>query len=367
MKVRYSYLPEQFADPAEIFEEMRKLVATGDFTLGKPVQEFERRFAALIGVKHAIGVGSGTDGLKLALKAAGIGHGDEVITAANTFVSSVGAINEIGATPVLVDVDDSFCLAADQLEAASTPRTKAILPVHLTGNVCDMPAVMAIARRRRLAVVEDACQAILAEFDGKRAGTWGVAAGFSFHPLKNLNIWGDGGAVVTDDDAVAERLRLLRNHGLKDRDRVEILGYNSRLDSLQAIVGNWLIGSVDTVTSQRIENAAFYDRHFSQIPQIRIPPRRSGSKCVYHLYMVFAKDRDALLQYCLDHGISAKIHYPVPLYRQQGLRHLGYETGRFPVTDRHAETVISFPVDQHVTSTQQGLVVETVKAFYRGH
>lgn len=230
MKVRYSYLPEQFADPAEIFEEMRKLVATGDFTLGKPVQEFERRFAALIGVKHAIGVGSGTDGLKLALKAAGIGHGDEVITAANTFVSSVGAINEIGATPVLVDVDDSFCLAADQLEAAITPRTKAILPVHLTGNVCDMPAVMAIARRHRLAVVEDACQAILAEFDGKRAGTWGVAAGFSFHPLKNLNIWGDGGAVVTDDDAVAERLRLLRNHGLKDRDRVEILRYYGAKD-----------------------------------------------------------------------------------------------------------------------------------------
>jgi dTDP-3-amino-2,3,6-trideoxy-4-keto-D-glucose/dTDP-3-amino-3,4,6-trideoxy-alpha-D-glucose/dTDP-2,6-dideoxy-D-kanosamine transaminase len=255
MKVRYSYLPQQFAEPAAILDEIRKVAAAGDFTLGKPVVEFERRFAAMIGVKHAIGVGSGTDSLKLALKAAGIERGDEVITAANTFVSSVGAINEIGAVPVLVDADDSFCLATDLLESAITPRTKAIMPVHLTGNVCDMPAVMAIAGRHGLAVVEDACQAILGEFEGKRAGTWGVASGFSLHPLKNLNVWGDGGVVVTDDDVVAEHLRQLRNHGLKDRDTVEILGYNSRLDSVQAIVGNWLIGSVEQITAQRIENA----------------------------------------------------------------------------------------------------------------
>ena len=172
----------------------------------------------------------GTDSLKLALKAVNVGPGDEVITAANTFVSTVGAINEIGAVPILIDADDSFCLDPDKLEAAIMPRTRAILPVHLTGSTCDMPAVMAIADRHGLTVIEDACQAILAEFDGKRAGTWGVASGFSLHPLKNLNVWGDGGVIVTDDDAVAERLRLLRNHGLKDRDTVEILGYNSRLE-----------------------------------------------------------------------------------------------------------------------------------------
>ncbi|HEV2188423.1 MAG TPA: DegT/DnrJ/EryC1/StrS family aminotransferase [Stellaceae bacterium] len=365
MKVRYSYLTRQFAEPAAIFDEMRKLVATGDFTLGEPVAEFERRFAAMIGIKHAIGVGSGTDSLKLALKAANVGHGDEVITAANTFVATVGAINEIGAIPVLVDVDDSFCLAPDKLEAAITPRTRAIVPVHLTGNTCDMPAVMAIARGHGIAVVEDACQAILAEFDGKRAGTWGAAAGFSLHPLKNLNIWGDGGVVVTDDDVVAERLRLLRNHGLRDRDTVEVLGYNSRLDSLQAIVANWLIGSVHEITSQRVDNAAFYDRHFSQIPQIRVPPRRPIRKSVYHLYMVFAEERDTLLRYCVDRGIGAKIHYPIPLYQQKGLRHLGYEPGSFPITDQHAKSVISFPVDQHTTSAERRLVVETVEAFYR--
>jgi aminotransferase EvaB len=228
-----------------------------------------------------------------------------------------------------------------------------------------MPAVMAIARRHGLAVVEDACQAILAEYDGKRAGTWGMAAGFSLHPLKNRNIWGDGGIVVTDDDAVANRLRLLRNHGLSDRNTVEILGYNSRLDSLQAIVGNWLIGSVDEITSRRIENAAFYDRRFGEIRQIRVPPRAATGKCVFHLYMVFAEDRDALLQHCLDRGIGAKVHYPVPIYRQKALRHLGYAPGSFPVADRHAASVISFPVDQHVTGAQLDSVVETVKAFYR--
>jgi aminotransferase EvaB len=151
----------------------------------------------------------------------------------------------------------------------------------------------------------------------------------------------------------------LRNHGLRDRDTVDILGYNSRLDSLQAIVGNWLIDSVPEITAQRIQNAAFYDRHFNQIRQIRIPPRRPAEKSVYHLYMVFAEDRDALLRHCLDQGIGAKIHYPIPLYQQQGLRHLGYEPGAFPITDQHAKTVISFPVDQHITGEEQALVVET--------
>jgi len=200
--VRYSYLLEQFAEASPILAEIGRLVATGDFTLGKPVAEFERRFAELIGTRHAIGVGSGTDALKLPLKALGVGHGDEVITAANTFIATVGAIAETGATPVLVDCDDSFCLNVDQVEAAITAKTKAIMPVQLTGEVVDMVRLMEIARRHSLPVVEDACQAILGEFEGKRAGMWGLASGFSLHPLKNLNVWGDGGIVVTDDDAV---------------------------------------------------------------------------------------------------------------------------------------------------------------------
>jgi dTDP-3-amino-2,3,6-trideoxy-4-keto-D-glucose/dTDP-3-amino-3,4,6-trideoxy-alpha-D-glucose/dTDP-2,6-dideoxy-D-kanosamine transaminase len=364
-KVRYSYLPQQFADPTEILEELRRFVPTGDFTLGKPVGEFERRFADVIGTRHAIGCGSGTDALKLPLKALDIGHGDEVITTANTFIATVGAINEIGARPVFVDCDDSFCMDVSQVEAAITPRTKAIMPVHFTGYMTDMRRLMPIAKKHKLPVVEDACQGILADIEGKKSGTWGIAGGFSLHPLKNLNVWADGGIMVTNDDAMAEKLRLLRNHGLKNRDEIEILGYNSRLDSVQAIVGNWLIKDVHDITSKRIENAAYYDAALREISQVRVPSRPSDCKRVFHLYIVFAERRDQLLQYCLDKGIEAKVHYPIPLYQQKGLAHFGYKPGDFPVSDRHAREIISFPCDQHLSREQQDYVIATVRNFYR--
>mgnify|MGYP006093237813 CR=1 FL=1 len=364
-KVRYSYLPEQFANPDAIFDELKRLVLSGDFTLGKPVAEFERRFAEMIGVKHAIGVGSGTDALKLPLKALGIGHGDEVITAANTFIATVGGINEIGARPVLVDSDpDTFCMDVSKVEEAITENTKAIMPVQITGEVVDMTALMSIAEKHNLPIIEDACQGIFSECDGKRSGTWGVAGGFSLHPLKNLNVWGDAGVVVTNDDEMNHKLRLLRNHGMRNRDEIEILGYNSRLDSVQAVVGNWLIDSTADITAKRIQNGTYYDEGLKDITGIRLPERPSNHKRVYHLYMVFAEHRDELFQYCLDNGVEAKVHYPIPLYQQDGLKHLGYAPGTFPITDIHADTVISFPVDQHITHDQQDIVIETVKSFY---
>lgn len=363
-KVRYSYLPQQFSDPAPILAEIARVVASGHFTLGRPVAEFERRFADMLGVRHAIGVGSGTDALKLSLKALGIGPGDEVITAANTFIATVGAIHELGARAVLVDCDDSFCMDVTQVEAAITPRTRAIMPVQFTGEVVDMPRLMAIAERHGLPVVEDACQGILSEWEGRRSGTWGRAAGFSLHPLKNLNVWGDGGVIVTNDDALNDTLRLLRNHGLKTRDEVALLGCNSRLDTIQAVVGNWLIDQTPEITERRIAHAATYDAAFRDIPGITVPPRRAGVKRVFHLYMVFAERRDDLLRHCLDQGIEAKVHYPIPLYQQEGLKGLGYAPGTFPVTDRHARSVISFPVDQHLESAEQDLVIEAVRAFY---
>ncbi|MBV8602587.1 MAG: DegT/DnrJ/EryC1/StrS family aminotransferase [Candidatus Eremiobacteraeota bacterium] len=365
-RVRYSYLAQQFDAAAidEILERMRGVVESGAFTLGPAVAEFESQFAGLIGVRHAIGVGSGTDALKLGLRALNVGHGDEVITAANTFVASVGAIAEPGAVPVFVDCDDSFCMDVALVERAITPRTKAILPVHFTGETVSMKPLTAIAERHRLPLIEDACQAILAESDGKRAGTWGTVAGFSLHPLKNLNVWGDAGVVVTADDALAAKLRLLRNHGLCGRDEVEILGYNSRLDSVQAVVGSWLIGQTHEITARRIEHAAYYDAAFDAIAGVRVPPRRPGSRRVFHLYMVFAERRDDLYAYCQEHGIKAKIHYPIPIYRQRALRHLGHAEGDFPVADRHAREVISFPVDQHISRAEQDYVVEIVRKFY---
>jgi dTDP-4-amino-4,6-dideoxygalactose transaminase len=363
--VRYSYLPQQFAEIDDLMAELRGFVATGDFTLGEPLRRFETQFARLIGTRHAIGVASGTDAIKLSLKALGVGHGDEVITAANTFVATVGAINEIGARLVFVDVDDTFCLDVDRVEAAITERTKAIVPVHFTGYMTDMRRLAPIAERHRLAVVEDACQAILGAIDARNAGTWGDTGAFSLHPLKNLNVWGDGGVIVTNDEATSETLRLLRNHGLIGRDEVRLLGYNSRLDTLQAVVGNWLIGQTEDITRRRIENAAYYDEHLREIAQIRIPPRPADMCCVYHLYIVFAEDRDGLYAHCRNHGVECKIHYPVPIYRQEGLAFLGHRPGDFPVTDRHAAEIITFPVDQHLGRAEQDHVVATVRDYYR--
>jgi aminotransferase EvaB len=365
MGVRYSYLADQFANADDLWANLKDFVATGDFTLGQPLQEFEARFAKLMGVRHAVGVNSGTDAIKLALKAQGVRPGDEVITAANTFVATVGAICELGAKPVFVDCDDTFCMNASLIEAAITKKTKAICPVHFTGYMTDMTIVMELAEKHDLVVVEDACQSILGEIDGRKAGTWSKAGAFSLHPLKNLNVWSDGGVIVTDDDELASKLKLMRNHGLKDRDTVELLGFNSRLDTFQAVVGNWLIPQTENIAEQRIKNASYLDEHLSKIGGIKIPPRPSRYKIVYHLYIVFADNRDELLKYCLDNGIEAKVHYPVPIYRQPALMELGHVEGDFPVTDAHTKKIITFPCDQHLSTSHLDYIVKTVTEFYQ--
>lgn len=367
-KVRFSYLPQQFAEPDEILAEVRRHLLTCSFTLGPEVERFEKSFAGLIGARHAVGVGSGTDALMLSLKALGVGHGDEVITAANTFIATVGAIHAAGARPVLVDVTPSFTVDSERVEEAVTPRTKVLLPVHLTGEPADMGAILGIAERRGLAVVEDACQAILAEIDGRTVGTFGAAAGYSLHPLKNLNVWGDGGIVVTDSPEIDARLRLLRNHGLRSRDEVEVLGYNSRLDSVQAIVGNWLIGQVHDITAKRIAHAARYDEAFAELEgDVTIPPRRPGVRRVFHLYIIEARRRDELYRYLHGRGVEAKIHYPIPLHLQKGLAHLGYKEGDFPEAERQARSILTLPADQHLAPDQIEYAIEAVRTFYRDH
>ena len=367
MQVRYSYLQQQFEDCDDLWEDLKEFVTTGDFTLGKPLQEFEEKFATLIGTKYAVGVNSGTDAIKLSLKALGIGHGDEVITTANTFVATVGAIAELGAIPVFVDCDDTFCMNVDLLETAITPRTKSIVPVHFTGYMTDMRKLLPIAEKNELPVVEDACQSILGAIDGKNAGTWAKTGAFSLHPLKNLNVWSDGGVIVTNDDSLVNKLRLLRNHGMVDRDTIGILGCNSRLDTIQAVVGNWLIPQTEVIAQKRIKNAAYYDRHLGDLPKIIIPPRPRDYRIVYHLYIVFAERRDELLKYCLDQGVEAKVHYPVPIYRQPALAHLGHKEGDFPVTDAHTQKIITLPCDQHLSQKEMDFVIQTVTKFYRNY
>jgi len=365
MKVRYSYLKQQFSNSEDLWSKLRKFVSTGDFTLGKELTKFENNFAKLMGSKYAIGVNSGTDAIKLSLRALNIGAGDEVITAANTFVATVGAITEIGAKPIFVDCDDTFCINTDLVEKKITSKTKAIVPVHFTGYMTNMPKLMKITKKYRIPIVEDACQSILANINKKNAGTWGDFGAFSLHPLKNINVWSDGGIITTNNLKHYNKLKLLRNHGLVDRDTVKICGYNSRLDTFQAVVGNWLIPQTNNIALQRIKNAKYYDDHLKSIKEITIPPRPQNYKIVYHLYIVFAKKRDQLLKFCIDNGIEAKVHYPVPIYRQPGLKYLGYKKGDFPITDGHTHKIITFPCDQHMKKEELDYIIKIINQFYK--
>ncbi len=366
MGVPFSYLYRQFADVDLYLDDLREFVKTGDFTLGRPLSEFEQRFAQLCSAPHAIGVGSGTDALILSLRALGVGPGDEVITCATTFIATVGAIVMTGARPVLVDSEDGFVIAASQIEAAITHRTKAIVPVHYTGNVPDMAAIVKIADRHGLPIVEDACQAIGASLGGRPVGSWGRTACFSLHPLKNLNVWADGGLIVTHSEELAEQLRLLRNHGLVNRDEVRIFGTNSRLDTLQAVVGNRLIAQADSITQQRIENARVYDEALAELgDDISVPTRRQGVRHVFHLYMVRARRRDELLAWLQEREVEAKVHYPIPVHLQEAARALGYPRGSFPVCEADSRQIITLPAHQHLTGDEIAYAIDCVRAFYR--
>ena len=364
--VNWSYLKDQFDEKNtdEILSLIKEFIPTGDFTLGKPVQEFESRFAKMVGLKYAIGVNSGTDAIKLSLKALGIGPGDEVITTANTFIATVGAITELFAIPIFVDCTDDFCMDVSKVKEKITSKTKAIVPVHLAGQMTNMEELTKIAREYNLPIVEDSCQCILGEINNKLAGTFGNTGAFSLHPLKNLNVWGDAGIIVTNDKILNDKLRKLRNHGLVSRDTVEMLGCNSRLDSIQAIIGNWLIDDVHNITDKRIKNAAYLDNNLSKINGITIPTRYKNRKLVYHLYIVFADDRDNLINFCKSKGIEVKIHYPIPVYRQEALSFLKHKKGDFPITDKHAQQMISFPAHDHLTNDQLEYIVKIVTQFY---
>lgn len=364
MSVPYSYLPRQFAEIDHILADIKKLVHSGDFTLGKPVQEFEERFAKLIGTKYAVGVGSGTDALFLALKALGVGAGDEVITAANTFVATAGAIETAGARIVFVDCDEKARIDASKIEAAITPRTKVIMPVVWGGQPPDMPRIMDIAKKHKLQVVEDTCQGIGAAIAGKSCGTYGLMAGFSLHPLKNLNVWGDGGVIVTSSEEMRDKLRLLRNHGMSSRDEYAFYAYNSRLDSLQAVVGNHLIKDFRWITDTRIENAKTLDKALGQIKGIKLPPRSSDEVHVYHLYQFHAQRRDELVAFLQSRGIEAKVHYPIPLHLQPASRPLGYKKGDFPMAEADAAATATLPVHQHLTKQEMGYMISCVQEFY---
>lgn len=350
----------------ELLESVARVLESGQFILGEELAKFESSFAGLCGTKYAVGVANGTDALFLAMKALGIGKGNEVITAPNSFLASASSIHLAGGTPVFADVRDDFNIDPGQVRRRITPGTKAIMPVHLTGRPADMEAILGIAREYGLAVVEDCAQAVAAEYTGKPVGSFGDAGCFSLHPLKNLSVCGDGGMITTSDDRIYQQLLKARNHGLKNRDECEFWSYNSRLDNLHAAMMNVKLRHLPAWTERRRAIAAFFTARLKGLPVIA-PADKPSEKAVYHTYIVQAEKRDELKQYLADKEIDTKIHYPIPIHLQDAAKNLGYREGDFPVTERQAGTILSLPVYPELTDEQVEYVADSVSGFYKNN
>jgi dTDP-4-amino-4,6-dideoxygalactose transaminase len=335
-------------------------LSRGDYILGEDVALFEQEFADYCGVAHAIGVDSGTSALELALRANGIGAGDEIITAANTFVATAFAISHTGATPVLVDVDPvTYTLDPALTAVAITDRTKAIMPVHLYGQPAHMEQIRELARAHDLSVIEDACQAHGAREGGTRAGALGDVAAFSFYPAKNLGAQGDGGIVVTSDGEVATRLRLLRNYGEIHKYRSVVVGYNRRMDTIQASMLLAKLPHLDAWNEARRRHAEQYDELLSELP-VALPAARPDVEHVWHLYVIRVSDRDAVRRKLADLGVETGIHYPVPIHLQPAYRNLGYERGDFPITEALADEILSLPMYPELPESAPARVAEAL-------
>jgi dTDP-4-amino-4,6-dideoxygalactose transaminase len=348
----------------EVDAAMARVLETTAFIKGEDCGAFEREFAAYCGAAHAVGVANGTDALILALRAYGVGPGDEVVTVANTFIATGEAILLNGAKPVFVDVDPvTFTMDPSKVEAAITPRTKVILPVHLYGHPADMDAINAIAGRHGLPVLEDAAQAHGAEIGGRRAGTLGHAACFSFYPGKNLGAYGDAGAVVSNDADFAARLRQIANHGggANKYDNV-VLGTNSRLDTLQAAVLRVKLRHMETWDKERRERVAAYDRALAGVPGLTLPRERAGAKSAWHLYTVRSQDRAALQAALKEQGIATAVHYPRPIHLQPAMAPAGGRAGDLPVSEMLTKEVLCLPLYPELPFEDLARVADAVRA-----
>lgn len=342
-----------------------QVIDSGQFVLGPQVAAFEVAMAKMCGTRFAVSVNSGTDALALSLRAMGIGTGDEVITAPNSFVASASCIAICGATPVFADVGDDYLIDPAAIEKAITPRTKAIVPVHLTGAACDMTAINKIANAHHLVVVEDAAQAILAEHQGRRVGSLSHAGCFSLHPLKTLNACGDGGVITTNDGALVDKLKKLRNLGLRSREQCEDWCSNSRLDTMQAAMLLVKLDHLERWTQKRIDHAAYYQKQLATTSQITCPMTPSGHRNVYHTFVVQAQQRDALQQHLASCGVQTAVHYPIPIHLQDVAKYLGHGVGSFPKAEAQAHQILSLPIHPELSSEQLAHVVSSITAFYQ--
>jgi dTDP-4-amino-4,6-dideoxygalactose transaminase len=366
MKVPFVDLYSQYQSiQSEIDSAIQTVIQETAFIGGKHVEEFETNFASLYGVKHCIGVANGTDSLYIIMKMLGIGPGDEVITVANSWISSSETISQTGAKPVFVDIEPQYyTIDVAQLEAAITPRTKAIIPVHLQGQMCDMDCIMAIAEKHQIPVIEDCAQSHFSEWNGKRAGTMGIAGSFSFYPGKNLGAYGDAGCIITNSDELATKCKMYARHGALKKHQHEIEGINSRLDGLQAAILKAKLPHILKWTDQRIANAALYSDLFKGNSNVVCPEVRPQTKHTFHLYVIRVAKRAELMQFLKENGVETAIHYPEILPLLPAYQYLEHTANDFPISANYSGHILSLPMYPELTSAQITHVVNTINRFF---
>lgn len=365
LKINHNYLSSQFSDYKKILKKISKIVQSNDFTLGKEVDIFEKNIKKLINAKNIVAVGSGTDAIYLSLKCLGIKEGDEVITTPFTFYATIGAIVTSGAKPVFADINYDYNISPIEIEKKISKKTKAIIPVHWAGKICNMREISKISKKYSIPIIEDACHAILAKRYNKFAGNFGDMGCFSLHPLKNLNAWGDGGYIAVKNYKNYKKLSLMRNHGLINRNKNLFFGYNSRLDTIQAVVANHLLKKLKNITKKRIANAKYLDLKLKKIKDIELINRDKDSTEVFHLYCLrIKKKRNIIIKELKKNSIDVKIHYPIPMHLQPAAKNMGYKKGDFPITEKISKQTISLPVHEYITKKDLNKIIAIFKNNY---
>ena len=364
MKVELIDLRDRFKEEGKaIIKIVEKVLSKGNLILTKEVQNFEKSICKFTGAKFCLGLNSGTDALMMSLWSSGIKRGDEVITSPISFVATANSIIHVGAKPVFVDVGDDLNINPDLIEAAITKKTKAIMPVHWTGRVCEMDKIIKIAKKYKLKIIEDAAQATGAYYKGRHAGTFGKISAFSTHPLKNLNALGDGGFIITNEKKLYDKIKLYRSHGLEGRDDAKIIGVNSRLDSLNAEVLNFRLKKLKSIINRRKKNINYYKKYI-KTDKVKILSDGKNEKNAYVMFVVLAENRNKLQEYLKKFNIQSLLYYPTPLHLHKSMKYLGYKKGNLINAERIASKVISFPHHQHLTEKQIKFVSEKINKFY---
>lgn len=363
MLVPFRALDRQYRDLRKnLVAVFDRIGSSAGYIMGQGLEEFEARIAEYCETQYAVGVANGSDSMFLAMKALGIGPGDEVITCPNSFIATAWTIVAAGATPVFVDATDEYTIDTNGVAKAITPRTKAIIPVHLTGRPAAMDELKAIVAGTGIHLIEDAAQAIGARYKGARVGSLGICGSFSLHPLKSLNAMGDGGVITTNSKELWDKIKLLRNHGLKNRDECDVWGYNSRLDALQAAIVMEKMPFLDGWIERCRKIASFYRDELEGL--VWVPRDKPHEFGIYHNFIIRTDQRDVLMDYLLQQGIETKVHYPIPIHLQKCAKDLGYSVGDFPVVETHARTIMSLPLYPELTDEEAALVTSKIKRFF---